>query len=62
MISRLALAVALTALAGCASTPPVGYCTPAGVRTIPTAGVSGTVGSNNTLPASGVCGPLTTPR
>jgi len=62
MISRLALAVALTALAGCASTPPVGYCTPAGVRTIPTAGVSGTVGSINTLPASGVCGPLTTPR
>jgi hypothetical protein len=62
VISRVALLLLLVALAGCASAPPVGYCTPAGVRTIPTAGVSGTVGSINALPAAGTCGPLTTPR
>ena len=62
MISRLALLLILAALAGCASTAPVGYCTPAGVRTMPTAGVSGTVASINALPAAGACGPLTTPR
>jgi hypothetical protein len=56
--SRLALLAILATLTGCAATAPVGYCTPAGMRTIATAGVSGTVGSINALPASGACGPL----
>lgn len=57
------LTIVAAALAGCASSPPsplVGYCTPAGARTTPTAGVAGLVGSVNALPASGACGTLST--
>ena len=62
MICRLALLLIVGALAACAPATPVGYCTPAGVRTVATAGVSGTVGSINALPAAGACGALATPR
>ena len=59
---RFALtAVVAAALAGCASASPYAtgaYCTPAGVRTTPTAGVGGLVASVNALPAAGACGPL----
>jgi hypothetical protein len=58
VISRLALLPILAALAGCAATAPVGYCTPAGMRTIPTAGIAGLVASVNALPAAGACGAL----
>ena len=60
----LSLVVAV-ALAGCASAAPyatVAYCTPAGIRTTPTAAVSGLVGSINALPAAGACGALPTSR
>ena len=65
MVKRLALTAVVAALAGCASASPSAtgaYCTPAGVRTTPTAGVSGLVASVNALPAAGACGTLPTPR
>jgi hypothetical protein len=65
-MKRLGLIVVVAAaLAGCASASPdatVAYCTPEGLRTTPTAGVSGLVGSVNALPAAGVCGALPTRR
>jgi hypothetical protein len=64
--TRLALLVVVAiALSGCRSAPSdpgAGYCTPAGIRTTPTAGVSGLVGSVNALPASGVCRAFAAPR
>jgi hypothetical protein len=61
-MKRFALtAVVAAALAGCASASPYAtgaYCTPAGVRTTPTAGVGGLVASVNALPAAGTCGAL----
>jgi hypothetical protein len=45
-------------LTGCAAASPyatTAYCTPAGVRTLPTAAVAGLVGSVNAAPAGGVC-------
>ena len=59
------IVVAAAALAGCASASPyatVAYCTPAGVRTTPTAAVGGLVAAVNALPAAGACGALSTPR
>jgi hypothetical protein len=61
-MKRFGLIVVVAAtLAGCASASPyatVAYCTPAGVRTPPTAGVGGLVASVNALPAAGACGAL----
>ena len=65
-MNRLGLIVIVAAaIAGCASGSPyatVAYCTPAGVRTTPTAAVGGLVGAVNALPASGACRALPTPR
>jgi hypothetical protein len=57
--------IVAAALAGCAPASPyptVSYCTPAGVRTTPTAAVGGLVAAVNALPATGACGPPATPR
>jgi hypothetical protein len=57
-MSRLGLVVVAAAVAGCAAPSPyatTAYCTPAGVRTSPTAAVAGLVGSVNAAPAGGVC-------
>jgi hypothetical protein len=64
-MNRLGLIVIAAALAGCASPSPyatLAYCTPAGIRTAPTAGLAGLVGAVNALPAAGACGTLPTPR
>jgi hypothetical protein len=55
---RLGLMAVSALLTGCAAASPyatTAYCTPAGVRTLPTAGVAGLVGSVNAAPAGGVC-------
>jgi hypothetical protein len=55
---RLGLMAVSALLTGCAATSPyatTAYCTPAGMRTLPTAGVAGLVGSVNAAPAGGVC-------
>jgi hypothetical protein len=57
-MDRLGLIVVAAALAGCAPASPyatTAYCTPAGLRTTPTAALGGLVGAVNALPAAGVC-------
>jgi hypothetical protein len=64
-MSRLGLIVVAAVLAGCAPASPyatTAYCTPAGVRTPPTAAVGGLVASINAMPAAGVCRALSTQR
>lgn len=65
-MNRLGLLVVVAvALAGCAPASPlatVAYCTPAGVRTTPTAAVGGLVAAVNALPAAVACEALSTPR